>query len=116
MVLRPVERAKKYHCYNKELPNMRTSWPEIPGSVLALIPVSTINRGTTTTSRYCYPILAEISSQRIPPLEVGGAQSSLIGSTKRETLALGDRLTDVEALGGFHPATGLRRRSRILGK
>jgi hypothetical protein len=50
MVLRPAERAKKYHCYNKELPDMRISWHEIPGFVLALIPISTINGGTTTTS------------------------------------------------------------------
>jgi len=45
MVLRRVERAKKYHCYNKELPDMRTSWPENLDSILALIPVSLINGG-----------------------------------------------------------------------
>ena len=32
------------------------------------------------------------------------------------TLALGDRLIDVETLGGSHPATDPRHCSRILGK
>jgi hypothetical protein len=45
MVLRRIERAKGYRCYNKELPDMSTSWREIPASILALIPVSTISEG-----------------------------------------------------------------------
>ena len=115
MVLLPVERAKEYHCYNKELPDMRTSRPEIPDSVLALIPASTINgRITTTTNRYCYLILAEISLQKIQSLGVGGAQRPSIVSPRREMLALDDHLSDVETLRGSRPTTGLRRCSRTL--
>jgi hypothetical protein len=50
MVLRPVERAKKYHYYNKELPDMRTSRREHLDFLLALIPVSMINEGETPMS------------------------------------------------------------------
>ena len=55
MALRPVERAKKYHCYNKELPDMRTSWPKNPDSVLALIPVSSINGEKKTNELISLP-------------------------------------------------------------
>jgi hypothetical protein len=116
MVLRPVERAKKYHYYNRELPDMRTSWPENPDSVLALIPVSSINGGKSPTSGDFYPILVEIPLQKIPPLGVCVAQCSSIGLAKKEMLALDDRPSRVATLGESHPVTGLRHRSRILGK
>jgi hypothetical protein len=95
---------------------MRTSWPENLDSVLALIPVSTMNGEKTPTSWYFYPILAEISLQRIPPLAVGGAQSSSIGLAKKETLALDDRPSRVATRRGSHPVMGLRHCSRTLGK
>ena len=116
MVLRLVEHAKKYHCYSKELPDMRTSWPENLDSVPALMPVSSINGGEKPTSLDFYPILAEISLQKIPPLAVGGAQSSSIGLAKKETLALDDRPSRVAILGEPHPVMDLRHCSRALGK
>jgi hypothetical protein len=116
MVLSLVEHAKKYHCYNKELPDMRSSWPENLDSVPALIPASSINGGKTPTSWDFYLILAEISLQKIPLLAVGGAQSSSIGLAKKETLALDDRPSRVATLGESHPVMGLRHCSRTLGK
>jgi hypothetical protein len=116
MVLRPAERAKKYHCYNKELPDMRTGWPENLDSIPALIPVLSINGGKTPTSLYFYPILAEIPLQKIPPPAVGGAQSSSIGLAKKETLTLDDRPSRVVTLGESHPVMGLRDCPRTLGK
>jgi hypothetical protein len=95
---------------------MRTNWFENLDSVLALIPVSSINGGKTPTSSYFYPILAEISLQKIPPLVVGGAQSSSIGLAKKETLALDDRPSRVATLGESHPVMGLRHCSRALGR
>ncbi len=62
-----------------------------------------------------YPIFAEISLQKIPPLTVGGAQSSSVGLARKRTLALDDRLLNrVPTLGVSHPVTGPRRSSRAL--
>jgi hypothetical protein len=116
MALRPGERVKKYRCYNKELPVMRISWPESLDSVLALIPVSSINGGKKSTSLYFYPIIAEISLQNIQPLAVGGAQGSSIGLAKKEALALDDHPSRVATLGESHPVMRLRHCSRTLGK
>jgi hypothetical protein len=115
MVLHRIERAKGYRCYNKELPDMSTSWREIPVSILALIPVSTINEGNSTISRVCYQILAEISLQMKPLPGVGEAQDSSIGSVLKQMLILGGRQIHVDNLEGSHPVMGHQHCRQNLG-